>query len=110
MSETDPVVMSFEDMQWADTSLLDFIEYLLDWSRNHAIFVLTLSRPELVERRPNWGAGRRNFTSIYLEPLSEKAMRDLITGLVPGLPDEMSEQILARAEGVPSMPSRRCGC
>jgi class 3 adenylate cyclase/tetratricopeptide (TPR) repeat protein len=101
MSEVYPVVMSFEDMQWADASLLDFIEYLLDWSRNHAIFVLTLARPDLVERRPSWGAGRRNFTSIYLEPLGEKGMRDLITGLVPGLPDEMSEQILARAEGVP---------
>jgi len=101
MAEVEPVVMSFEDMQWADASLLDFIEYLLDWSRNHPIFVLTLARPELVDRRPSWGAGRRNFTSIYLEPLSEKAMWDLITGLVPGLPDEVSEQILARAEGVP---------
>ena len=45
MSEVHPVVMSFEDMQWADASLLDFIEYLLDWSRNHAIFVLTLVAP-----------------------------------------------------------------
>ena len=101
MSEIYPVVMSFEDMQWADASLLDFIEYLLDWSKNHPIFVLTLARPDLVERRSSWGAGRRNFTSIYLEPLSEKAMHDLITGLVPGLPEEISDQILARAEGVP---------
>ncbi|HMK97058.1 MAG TPA: adenylate/guanylate cyclase domain-containing protein [Acidimicrobiales bacterium] len=101
MSEVRPVVMSFEDVQWADSSLLDFVEYLLDWSRNHAIFVLTLSRPELVERRPSWGAGRRNFTSIYLEPLSKPAMRDLLTGLVPGLPDDVTDRILARAEGVP---------
>jgi class 3 adenylate cyclase/tetratricopeptide (TPR) repeat protein len=101
MAERDPVVMSFEDMQWADASLLDFIEYLLDWSRNHAIFVLTLARPELVERRPNWGAGRRNFTSIYLDPLSVGAMTELVDGLVPGLPDEERDRILARAEGVP---------
>jgi tetratricopeptide (TPR) repeat protein len=101
MAEVEPVVMSFEDMQWADASLLDFIEYLLDWSRNHPIFVLTLARPELVDRRPSWGAGRRNFTSIYLEPLSPVAMEQLITGLVPGLPAEVSGQILARAEGVP---------
>jgi class 3 adenylate cyclase/tetratricopeptide (TPR) repeat protein len=101
MAETVPVVMSFEDTQWADASLLDFIEYLLDWSRNYPIFVLTLARPELVDRRPSWGAGRRNFTSIYLEPLSEKPMRELVTGLVPGLPEEVSEQILVRAEGVP---------
>ncbi len=101
MSEVRPVVMSFEDMQWADSSLLDFVEYLLDWSRNHAIFVLTLSRPDIVERRPNWGAGRRNFTSIYLEALSHSAMRELVTGLVPGLPDDVCDRILARSEGVP---------
>src|SRR5208282_3653381 len=101
MSEVRPVVMSFEDMQWADSSLLDFVEYLLDWSRNHAIFVLTLSRPDLIERRPNWGAGRRNFTSIYLDPLSREAMAELVTGLVPGLPEDVSDRIVARAEGVP---------
>ena len=101
MSEVRPVVLSFEDMQWADSPLLDFVEYVLEWSRNHAIFVLTLSRPELVERRPNWGAGRRNFTSIYLEALSPSAMHDLVTGLVPGLPDDVVERILLRSEGVP---------
>ncbi|MGA3214121.1 MAG: adenylate/guanylate cyclase domain-containing protein [Acidimicrobiales bacterium] len=101
LSEMHPVVMSFEDMQWADSSLLDFVEYLLDWSRNHAIFVLTLSRPDIVERRPNWGAGRRNFTSIYLESLSQSAMHELVTGLVPGLPEDVCDRILARAEGVP---------
>jgi predicted ATPase/class 3 adenylate cyclase len=101
MSEVRPVVMSFEDMQWADSSLLDFVEYLLDWSRNHAIFVLTLARPEIVERRPNWGAGRRNFTSIYLEPLAPSAMRELVTGLVPGLADDVCSRILLRSEGVP---------
>jgi len=101
MAEVHPVVMSFEDMQWSDASLLDFIEYLLDWSRNHPIFVLTLARPELVDRRPSWGAGRRSFTSIYLEPLSQAAMEELITGLVPGLPDDVRDRVLDRAEGVP---------
>jgi predicted ATPase/class 3 adenylate cyclase len=96
-----PAVMVFEDMQWADASLLDFIEYLLEWARNSPIFVVTHARPELLERRPTWGAGHRNFSSIYLEPLSELAMEELLTGLVPGLPDELRAQILARAEGVP---------
>ncbi|MDP9242569.1 MAG: AAA family ATPase, partial [Actinomycetota bacterium] len=89
MAEQYPVVMIFEDLQWADAALLDFIEYLLEWSRNHRIFVLTLGRPELSERRPNWGAGKRNFTSLYLEPLSEGSMRELLTGVVPGLPEEI---------------------
>ncbi len=101
IADRSPVVMSFEDMQWADSSLLDFVDYLLEWSRNHAIFVLTLARPEIAERRPTWGAGRRNFNSIYLEPLSEKAMRELVTALVPGLDDDTTERILDHAEGVP---------
>ena len=46
--------------------------------------MITAARPELVEKRPTWGAGKRNFTSIYLEPLSEQAMRDLLAGLRPG--------------------------
>ena len=96
-----PAVMVFEDMQWADASLLDFIEYLLEWSRNSPIYVVTHARPELLERRPTWGAGHRNFTSIYLEPLSEHAMQELLAGLVPGLPEGLRTQILARAEGIP---------
>ena len=96
-----PVVMLFEDMQWADASLLDFIEYLLEWGRNSPILVVTQARPELLERRPTWGAGHRNFSSIYLEPLSPEAMEELLAGLVPGLPVELRTQILARAEGIP---------
>jgi class 3 adenylate cyclase/tetratricopeptide (TPR) repeat protein len=101
LTESYPVVMTFEDMQWADDSLLDFIEYLLDSSRNSPILVVTLARPELQERRPTWGAGRRNFTSLYLDPLSAGAMEELLAGLVPGLPEEVRRQILGRAEGIP---------
>jgi class 3 adenylate cyclase/predicted ATPase len=101
LADSNPVVLAFEDMQWADTSLLDFVEYLLDWSRDHPVYVITLARPELHERRPDWGAGRRNFTSLYLEPLPAQAMEALLEGLVPGLPPHVREQILARAEGVP---------
>ena len=72
LAEGYPTVLLFEDMQWADASLLDFVEYLLDWSRSSPIFVITLARPELLERRPTWGAGQRSFTSLYLEPLAQR--------------------------------------
>ena len=101
MSEQDPVILLFEDMHWADDSLLDFIEYLLEWSRNHPVFVIALARPELAEKRPTWGAGSRNATSLSLEPLPQAAMQKLMAGLVPGLPDELRDKILERAEGVP---------
>ena len=96
-----PVVMVFEDMQWADAGLLDFVEYLLEWSRNHRIHILALARPEIHDKRPSWGAGKRSFSSIYLEPLSVAAMEELLTGLVPGLPDDLRNQIQDRAQGVP---------
>jgi len=101
LAEAYPTLLVFEDMQWADASLLDFVEYLLEWSRDKPLFVVTLARPELLERRQTWGAGHRNFTSMYLEPLSEQAMQELLHGLVPGLPAALRDQILARAEGVP---------
>jgi tetratricopeptide (TPR) repeat protein len=101
LADVYPVVMVFEDMQWADTALLDFIEYLLEWSRSSPLFVMTLARPELLDRRPTWGAASRSLTSIYLEPLPEPAMEELLDGLVPGLPEATRRQILGRAEGIP---------
>lgn len=101
LAEQAPMVLVFEDMQWADAGLLDFLEYLLEWSRSLPLFVLVHARPEFAEKRPSWGAGRRGFSSLYLEPLSPQAMSDLLTGLVPGLSDELRASILARAEGIP---------
>jgi class 3 adenylate cyclase/tetratricopeptide (TPR) repeat protein len=101
LADTGPVEMIFEDLQWADDALLDFIEYLLEWSRDHRLFILTLARPEIADRRPSWGAGKRNFTSLALEPLSPDAMEKLMRGLVPGLPEEITSRILDRAQGIP---------
>jgi class 3 adenylate cyclase/tetratricopeptide (TPR) repeat protein len=96
-----PVLMTFEDMQWADRSLLEFVDYLLNWSRSHPIFVMALARPEVSERHPDWAVARRGSTTLHLEPLAEEDMHRLLTGLVPGLPEQLERQILDRAEGVP---------
>jgi class 3 adenylate cyclase/tetratricopeptide (TPR) repeat protein len=101
LAQTAPTVLVFEDLHWADASLLHFIEYLLEWSRSHPVFVITLARPELADRRADWGAGKRNFTSLFLEPLTRNDMDQLLQGLVPGLPDDLRTRIEDRAEGVP---------
>ena len=59
LAETGPVAFVVEDLQWSDDGLLDFLEHLLDWGRSSPFFVLTLARPELLERRPGWGTDRR---------------------------------------------------
>jgi predicted ATPase/class 3 adenylate cyclase len=101
LAEQNPTVLVFEDLQWADTALLEFVDYLLDWSRSFPLFVVALARPELSERHPGWGATKRDFTSIALEPLSDESMDELLAGLVPDLPDELRARIRERAEGVP---------
>jgi class 3 adenylate cyclase len=101
LADTAPVVMVFEDLHHADKGMLDFIDHLMEWSRNAPITVVTLARPELMDRRADWGAGKRSFTSIYLEPLPPAEMERLLAGLVPGLPAKAAAAIVARADGVP---------
>ncbi|HEU5215411.1 MAG TPA: adenylate/guanylate cyclase domain-containing protein [Gaiellaceae bacterium] len=101
LAERSPVLLVFEDLQWADSALLDFVEHLLEWSHAHPLFVLALARPELAERRSDFGASGRNATTLSLEPLSSASMEELLDGFVPGLPDDLRTRILERAEGVP---------
>ncbi len=101
LAEAGPVVMVFEDLQWADQGLLDFIGSLLRWSRDHSILVVGLSRPEIADRRPDWGAGQRSFTSMNLEPLGADSMARLVRGLVADAPDDAVGRIVERSEGVP---------
>src|ERR671935_2068510 len=56
IAERGTTLMVFEDLQWADPGLLEFIGSMLEWSRNHPILIVTLARPEIVDKRPGWGA------------------------------------------------------
>ena len=101
MAAVSPVVLLFEDLHHADSGTLDFIDHLMEWSRTVPITVITLARPELLEKRPDWGAGKRTFASIHLEPLPPDEMRRLLAGLVPGLPPRIADAIIERADGIP---------
>jgi class 3 adenylate cyclase/tetratricopeptide (TPR) repeat protein len=94
LAQTNPVILAFEDLQWADSGLLDFIDYLLEWSADFPIFILALGRSELRERRPRWNP-------LTLKPLEPLAIRQILDGLVPGLPDDLVDEISHRAEGIP---------
>ncbi len=84
----------FKYLQWADGGLLDFIDYLLEWSAEFPIFILVLGRPELRGRRTSWDV-------LSLEPLEAAAITTMMDGLVPGLPRELVAEIVRRAEGIP---------
>ena len=109
LAERDPVVLVFEDMQWADAPLLEFVAYLLEWSRNHAIFVLALARPEVADRirsgRAGAGTARRSRSTSVGE-----AMEALLDGVVPGLPADLRSRSSRGPKAFRSTPSRRSGC
>jgi class 3 adenylate cyclase/tetratricopeptide (TPR) repeat protein len=100
LAEHLPVVMVVEDLQWADAGLIDFLDHLLDWSADHAIYMLILTRPEGAERS-GLVLSRRNITSQSLDPLSDEMIGEILDGLVADLPAEARVRIIERAEGIP---------
>jgi predicted ATPase len=101
LAAVGPVVLIIEDAQWADAGLVDFIDYVLDWSADFPLFMLLLARPELADRFPALVAGRGNVTNLRLDPLAPPVIADLLNELVPGMPAAATELVAARAEGVP---------
>ena len=101
LAETGTVAFVVEDLQWSDDGLLDFLEHLLDWGRSSPIFVLTLARPELLERRAGWGTDRRGASSMRLDPLTDAAMSEMLEGMIPGLSETVTSRIVERADGLP---------
>ncbi|MEX1296856.1 MAG: AAA family ATPase, partial [Candidatus Limnocylindrales bacterium] len=101
MAADSTTVLIFEDLQWADPGQLDFIDHLMEWAKGVPLLVVTLARPELLERRPGWGTSARSFNAIGLEPLTDGNMRELLLGLVPTMPDDALKHVLARADGIP---------
>jgi class 3 adenylate cyclase/tetratricopeptide (TPR) repeat protein len=77
-----PMVLAIDDIHWADEGMLDLIDHLARWVRAPLLLVC-LSRDELLERRPDWGGGRRNATTISLEPLTDDETRELVQALMP---------------------------
>jgi class 3 adenylate cyclase/tetratricopeptide (TPR) repeat protein len=103
MAEQRPFVVVFEDLHWADEELLDFVDYLVEWASGVPILIVCTSRPELLERRPTWGGGKLNATTLSLAPLSEADTSRLIAGLLerPLLAAETQKALLVRAGGNP---------
>ncbi|HLA17172.1 MAG TPA: adenylate/guanylate cyclase domain-containing protein, partial [Candidatus Limnocylindrales bacterium] len=98
-----PVVVVIDDVHWAEPLLLDLIEHLADWTRDAAVVILCVARPELLELRPGWGGGKMNATSILLEPLAADDAGTLLANLLGDseLPTAARTRILAAAEGNP---------
>jgi predicted ATPase len=96
-----PLIVCFEDLHWAEPTLLDLVEYLVGWSRDAPILIVCLARPELVERRPTLIAPHPNADALALEPLSAEETATLLDLVSSDLPGAVRERIGAAAEGNP---------
>jgi class 3 adenylate cyclase/tetratricopeptide (TPR) repeat protein len=103
LAAREPLVVVFDDIQWAEPTFLDLVENVADWSRDAPILLLALGRPELLDHRPTWGGGKMNATSILLEPLSEGECEDLVANLLgrARVPGALADRIATAAEGNP---------
>jgi class 3 adenylate cyclase/tetratricopeptide (TPR) repeat protein len=96
-----PLVLVLEDIHWADEGLLDVIEFLARWGEA-PVLILCLARHELLERRPAWGGGTLNASTIVLEPLEPAETSRLVDGLLGGaLPPTLRDRIVELADGNP---------
>ncbi len=103
LAERTPLVVIFEDLHWADDGLLDFVDHLVTWAVDVPLVVVATTRPELLERRPTWGGGKRNAVTISLRALSTEETAQLFAALLEEatLPPEAESALLARTGGNP---------
>ena len=103
LAEHRPMVLVFEDLHWADDAMLDFVDQLVERTGGVPLLVLGTARPELLQRRPGWGGGKPNASTISLSPLSTEETGRLLRSLLEQtqLDAKTQEELLARAGGNP---------
>jgi class 3 adenylate cyclase/tetratricopeptide (TPR) repeat protein len=88
-----PLVLVFDDLQWAEPTFLDLVVQLVERSRGAPELVVAVARPELFEQRPGWGGGTANAVAISLEPLTVQEGAALVRHIVPD--GEVEEDLAA---------------
>ena len=96
-------VLVVEDIHWASAALLDLLEQLAETFSETQVLLLCTARPEFLDHRPTWGAGKQNATALTLVPLSADESGRLVSSLLgeAHAPEDLRAQILASAEGNP---------
>ena len=101
LAERQPLLLVFEDVHWADETLLELIDYLVTHVSDARVVVMALARPEFLETRRTWGGGMVGQTTLPLEPLGTEASAAVAAALLPGVQPEAIERVVSVAEGNP---------
>jgi class 3 adenylate cyclase/tetratricopeptide (TPR) repeat protein len=90
-----PTMLVFEDVHWADTGLLQLIEFLAAQLHDLPLLVLALARPELLDSRPGWGGGLLAYSAVRLGPLTDEEAAELARQRLPDLAEDAVHERLA---------------
>jgi predicted ATPase/class 3 adenylate cyclase len=103
LAQPTGLIVLIEDVHWADDALLDLIEFVAERATEAPLMLLCTARPELLDKRPEWGGGKRNYVTIGLEALSSVATQQLMRELLPGatVPQSLRQGIVRKTEGNP---------
>ena len=95
VAREQPLLVCLEDIQWAEPTMLDLIEYVAAFATG-PIVVLSTARPDLLETRPAWS----RFPLFELAQLSDTETDELV-GRLGILDDDLRDKIASTAEGNP---------
>lgn len=91
------VVILLEDLHWADAPSLDFFAQMVEELPDRRLLIVSLARPTLYERRPDWPYAR-----VDLRPLSTDHTRELLAEILQQeIPAGLEEIVVRSAEGNP---------
>jgi class 3 adenylate cyclase/predicted ATPase len=98
-AKTQPLVLAFEDLHWADPTTLDVLRNIAERGALAPLYIVATTRPEF---RPPWGM-RSHHGTISLAPLERQQVRDMVAELSArhALTKDIVEDVAARTGGVP---------
>jgi len=98
-AKTQPLVLAFEDLHWADPTTLDVLRGIAERGALAPLLVVATTRPEF---RPPWGM-RSHHGTISLAPLDRGQVQEMVAELSArhALPRDVVEDVASRTGGVP---------
>src|SRR5512132_2289111 len=99
LARRQPILLSFEDVQWADATSLELLDLAVERVRQLSVLALFTFRPEF---EPPW-IGLPNVGTLTLGRLDHHDVENMVARVTGGrvLPAEVMKQIVAKTDGNP---------
>ena len=98
-----PLVVAIDELQWAEPTFVDLLDYLVGWALQAPVLILCLARLDVQERYPAWSTVRAGADVMVLEPLSVAHAEQVVEAAAAGeeIDGELRRRIAEAAEGNP---------